>query len=127
MKIPKYVIDIMSRAEYNYKYLVSDKNYAAGYTLRIYKETPYTKVAALKAEIERLVKWANKNGGEGTAYILGLPNKTHYYDQSAIVTIFDPVMQQIEKYIDSPRVSRAVLSASRKPIADKCSMLEFSR
>ncbi len=117
----------MSRAEYNYEYLVSDKNYAAGYTLRIFKATPYTKVDTLKAKIERLIKWANKNGGEGTAYILKLPNKTHYCKQSAIVTIFDPVMQQIEKYIDSPRVSRAVLAANRKPIADKCSMLEFSR
>lgn len=99
MKIPKYVIELMSRAEYNYKYLVNDKNYAAGYTLRVFKATPYTKVNTLKAEVEKLVAWANKNGGEGTAYILRLPNKTHYYDQSAIVTIFDPVMKQIEKYI----------------------------
>lgn len=99
MKIPNYVIDIMSRAEYNYEYLVSNKNYSVGYTLRIFKATPQTQVKTLTAEIDKLVNWANRNGGEGTAYILGLPNKTHYYEQSAIVTIFDPVMQQIEKYI----------------------------
>ena len=104
MKIPKYVIDIMSRAEYNYKYLVSDNNYAVGYTFKIVKSTPYTKVNTLKTEIEKLVKWANKIGGEGTACILGLPTKNHYCKQSAIVTIFDPVMQQIEKYINNPNV-----------------------
>ncbi len=89
----------MQRSEYNYKYLVTDLNYAAGYTLRVFKATPQTRVDTLKAEIEKLVAWANRNGGEGTAHILGLPHKTHYYEQSAIVTIFDPVMQQIEKYI----------------------------
>lgn len=99
MKIPKYVIEMMSRAEYNYKYSVNDKNYAAGYTLNIFKASPYTKVETLEAEIKKLVAWANKNGGEGTAYILGLPFRTHHYDQSAIVTIFDPVMKEIEKYI----------------------------
>lgn len=99
MKIPKYVIELMSRAEYNYKYLVNDKNYAVGYTLNIFKATPYTRADTLKAEVERLVAWANKVGGKGTAYILGFPSETHHYDQEAIVTIFDPVMKHIEQYI----------------------------
>lgn len=127
MKIPKYIDEIMNRASYEYDLYKSHENYAAGYTLRICKKTPYTKVETLKAECVRLVKWANKNGGEGTAYILGVPIKTHYCKQSAVVTIFDPVMQQLEKYIESPRVARTVISASGKPITDKCSLLYFSR
>jgi hypothetical protein len=35
-----------------------------------------------------------------TAFVLDFPDKTHYCNQAAVVTIFDPVMNEIEKYIN---------------------------
>lgn len=104
MKIPKYVIDLMSRARYNYT--ASGDNYAAGYTIDIAKYSHYETVQAFKKEIDRLIRWANRQGFATpdldimTAYILSVPNKTkHKSMQYATVTIFDPVMKHIEKYI----------------------------
>ncbi len=104
MKIPKYVIDLMSRARYNYT--ASSDNYAAGYTIDIAKYSHYETAQAFRKEIERLVNWANRQEGAAidlgimNAYILSLPNKTTYKSmQYATVTIFDPVMKQIGKYI----------------------------
>lgn len=79
----------------------------AGYTIRIYKSTPYSKVSTLKAEVERLQKWVERmmpedNLGVPTMIVNSIPTKTHYCDQYAVVTIFDPIMQRIEKYIKKP-------------------------
>ena len=99
MNIPKYVQDLMSRSRYEFDFCKIHENYAAGYTLRIKKSTPYTKIDTFKAELERLVKWAAKVAGCETAYILDMPRETHYCTQTATITIFDPIMQKIEKYI----------------------------
>lgn len=63
MKIPKYIQDMMERAEFILSYG------EPGYTIAIRKTTPYTQVS------------------------------TFYANQYAIVTIYDPVMKQLEKYI----------------------------
>ena len=104
MNIPKYVIDLMNRARYNYT--ASGDNYAAGYTIDIAKYSYYEMAQTFRKEIERLVKWANRQGFAApdldimTAYILNVPNKTtHKSMQYATVTIFDPLMKYIEKYI----------------------------
>lgn len=104
MKIPKYVIDLMNRARYNYT--ASGDNYAAGYTIDIAKYSHYETAQAFRKEIERLVNWANRQGFAApdldimTAYILSVPNKTkHKSMQYATITIFDPLMKYIEKYI----------------------------
>ncbi len=97
MTTPKYVIEMMERARYEFDCFKNNENYATGYTIKIRKATPYTKVETLKAEIERLKKWVEKNNGE--MVVLDLPEKTHYVNQVATVTIFDPVMRYIEKYI----------------------------
>lgn len=97
MKIPKYVIEVLERAKYEFDFFKNNADYAAGYTIKIRKSTPYTKVDTFKAEIERLKKWVEKNNGE--MIILDFPTKTHYVNQAATVTIFDPVMQYIEGYI----------------------------
>lgn len=104
MKIPKYVVDLMSRARYNYT--ASGDNYSPGYTIDIAKYSHFETAQAFRKEIERLVKWANRQGFVApdldimTAYILSVPNKTkHKSMQYATVTIFDPIMQHIEKYI----------------------------
>lgn len=54
MIIPKYVQELMSRASF---VLGSGE---AGYTIRINKSTPYTKIDTLKAEVERLDQWVKR-------------------------------------------------------------------
>lgn len=98
MKIPKYIQDMMERAEFVLSYG------EPGYTIAIRKTTPYTQVSTLKAEIERLEKWVKRmmpkdDLGVPTMIINRIPKKTHYANQYAIVTIYDPVMKQLEKYI----------------------------
>ena len=104
MKIPKYVVDLMSRSRYNYT-AIGD-NYSPGYTIDIAKYSHYETTQTFRKEIERLVKRANRQGFAAPdldimiAYILSVPNKTkHKSMQYATVTIFDPVMKHIEKYI----------------------------
>lgn len=103
MKIPKYVQDIMARSQYFFDFNYFDPNTqrdkcACGYTISIRKATPYTYADTFHSEINRLKQWVEKQNG-GCCYILYMPNKTKHNDQYAIVTIFDPVMQHIEKYI----------------------------
>ena len=84
MTIPKYVQELMSRATWEYDHPDSEP----GYTVRI------------RAECNRLVAWANRQPcGADTAYLLYCPRDTHYTNQIAIVTIYDPVMQQLERYM----------------------------
>lgn len=97
MEIPKYVKEIMQRAKYEFDFKVNHPDYAVGYTIRIRKATPYTKIDTFKAEMERLKKWAKKNNS--VMVILDIPDKTHYVNQFAIVTIYDTVMKHIEQYI----------------------------
>lgn len=98
MKIPKYVIEIMNRAKYEFDLYKNNTDYSAGYTIKIRKASAYTKIDTLKLEIERLKKWVEKNSGE--MIVLDIPKETHYINQVAIVTIFDPVMMHLEKYIE---------------------------
>jgi hypothetical protein len=42
-----------------------------------------------------------------TARINTIPYITHYYDQLAIVTIYDPVMKWLEPYMSYTKRSRA--------------------
>ena len=103
MKIPKYVVELMTRAKYEYDRCVTNDNYATGYTIKICKATDQTMIWTLQKEVERLVAWANRQveneEGIQTAYLLHIPAQTHYCPQFAVVTIYDPVMKEIEKYI----------------------------
>ena len=102
MKVPKYVQELMGRAEFDLLHPRGEP----GYTLKIKKATPYTKADTLKAEAERLVAWANRMAPvppeweSDTATVVSVPKETHYRDQYAVVTIYDPVMKELEKYID---------------------------
>lgn len=98
MEIPKYIQDMMERA----RFVVGCGE--PGYTIAIRKATPYTQVGTFKAEIERLEKWVKRmmpkdDLGVPTMIIHRIPNKTHYAKQYAIVTIYDPIMKYLEKYI----------------------------
>lgn len=97
--IPKYVIDLLNRSVYEFDRFIDHPDYAVGYTIRVKKATPYTKVDSLKKEIERLKKWADSRVGCETVYIINIPQKTHYCDQYAIITIFDPLMLKLEQFI----------------------------
>ena len=99
MKIPKYVVELMRRSRYEFDRCTQNTNYGVGYTISIVKGTEYQQIDTLRQEIERLVKWANRTAGCDTAFLLAIPSETHYTKQSAVVTIFDPVMQKIECYI----------------------------
>lgn len=105
MNIPKYVLDIMARSEFVLG--IGD----AGYTIRIHKATPYTQICTFQKEINRFVSWCNRQVPQmedcPTARINTIPYITHYYDQLAIVTIYDPVMKWLEPYMSYTKRSRA--------------------
>ena len=100
--IPAYVVEMMKRSFFYYETAFVDKEIAewcaAGYTIAIKKATPYKRAETLCKEVERLQKWVNKQNG-GDCRIIKLPKETTNGDQYAIVTIFDPVMKRLEKYI----------------------------
>lgn len=98
MKVPKYVQEIMERAEF----LLGEG--IPGYTIKLHKATHYTRDNAINNEAERLVAWARRNGS--TAYVNSYVRGTHYCDQYALVTILDPVMKYIEGYMNYKRQTR---------------------
>lgn len=99
MIIPVYVQELMQRARYEYDRCTESENYGVGYTVAIRKATPYARSDTLRAEVERLCKWANRAAGVECAHVLYTPKATHYCEQSAVVTIFDPVMKHIEQFM----------------------------
>ena len=99
MKIPKFVVELMGRAEFDLQHPQG----VPGYTIRVFKATDYTRHATLCKEVERLVAWANKvapvpaEWESDTAMVVSTPGCTRYRRQYAVVTIFDPVMKELEK------------------------------
>ena len=97
MNVPKYILDILSRSEMARG--IGDP----GYTILVHKATPYTRVCTLQEEINRMVKWCNRQVSQmedcPTAKVNKMPHVTHYCDQVAIVTIYDPIMLKLESYI----------------------------
>lgn len=97
IKFPKYIIELLSRSDWE----ETDKRRIPGLTIRVYKRTPYANVDTLKKECEKLINWANREVphpyGMSLAYIVDVPNKTHYRPQYAIMVIYDPIMLRIEQ------------------------------
>lgn len=97
--VPKYVIELMSRAKYSYHLCGKNDNAAAGYTIEISKYSHYETADTFRKEIDRLKKWVERQRG-GEMIIISYPTHTvHKTMQYATVTIYDPVMQKIEQYI----------------------------
>ena len=101
IRIPKYIKEILERAQFSY-----EKDRIPGYTIKIEKKTPYTLATTLRDEAKKLVEWANReykrisNDETEIATLNGYDWKTSYkYKQYATVTIYDPIMRKIEKYI----------------------------
>lgn len=104
MTIPKYIKDILDRSAF----VVGA--YEPGYTIEIRKNTPYTRLSTFNTELDRLVKWCNKQANsdeimtllecdDACATIIRKPNKTRMDYQYAVVRIYDPVMWLLENYI----------------------------
>ncbi|MDR0819314.1 MAG: hypothetical protein LBN43_07065 [Oscillospiraceae bacterium] len=103
MKIPSYVQDLMSRATYNYdSRCAKHPAYSVGYTIDIEKRSQYGWASFLESEIDRLKKWVERQPG-GEMAIIYIPKDTHLRHQQATITIYDPVMQHIEKLIPENR------------------------
>lgn len=99
MKIPQYIKELMSRAEYSYHLCGKNDNAAIGYTIEIAKYSHYETADTFRKEIDRLKKWIERQRG-GEMIIISYPTHTvHKTMQYATVTIFDPVMKQLEPYI----------------------------
>lgn len=98
MNVPSYVQSLLETASYEFDWYKNNPGYAAGYTLAIRKRSDYQTAGTFRKEIERLQKWVNRQEG-GEMLILGLPKVTHHCTQYAYVTIFDPVMLHLEKFI----------------------------
>lgn len=97
MEIPKYVVELMQRSKYNFDSF--GNNYAAGYTIDIAKYSCYESADTFRTEIDRLQKWVERQTG-GKIIIINRPILTRYAQmQYATVTIYDPVMKHIEKFI----------------------------
>lgn len=101
MTVPKYIKEIMERAKFR-----TCGDYMPGYTIDIAKRTHYEYASTFREEINRLVKWVNREykkmsgDNETIAFINFVPEKTEYKAmQHATVTIYDPIMRYIEKYI----------------------------
>lgn len=105
-KAPKWLRELMKRSKYS-----------GEYTIDIYKSTPYTYVSTLQKEVNRLCIYVEsdmdrriKNCGgdpmedrEPTIIIRQVPKRTHYCKQYATVTIYDPVMMDLEKLMEKER------------------------
>lgn len=104
--IPKYIQEIMERAQYNF----DNKNANPGYTVDIVKRSHQEWIGTFQDEINRLVKWVNANCGYDNTEevpcieVLYIPKETKYKRmQYATVTIYDPVMKYLEKYINTTK------------------------
>lgn len=101
MKIPKYIMELMDRASFVLG------AYEPGYTIKICKYSDYSSVDTLKKEIERLQKFIFREAGypyddgiDTPPFVINkIPAKTCHTRQYAIVTIYDPYMKYLEKYI----------------------------
>lgn len=100
-EIPMYVRDIMSRSQYVYGI---DRE--PGYTIRIRKRSPQTLYPSFEKEIYRLKAWVKRQLPKDYDWeslpcmvIHHIPDKTHYLFQYAYVTIYDPIMKNLEQFI----------------------------
>ncbi len=98
--IPKYVEELMGRS----KHLLGMKS--AGYCLAVGKQAPDADVGKLRAEVERLKKWADKQmpKTKGAAVAAGIvidyvPEETYRCNQYVEITVNSEVMKQLEPFV----------------------------
>lgn len=96
MIVPNYVQTLLKGARWELDLCRKNPDFAPGYTISIRKRSDYQTAKVFRSEIERLQKWVNRQAG-GDCKILLVPKETHHCKQIAVVTIYDPIMQRLEK------------------------------
>ena len=91
MKIPNYVKDTIGELNF-----VRGMDYDSqpGYTIRVHKTSDYMTIDVFRKRIDKVIDWARRHQAE--AYINWFPERTHYTEQFAVITITDPVMMALE-------------------------------
>ena len=113
--IPNYVRRILNRSTFAIESNHFRNDYDPSYTIIVPKHSIYAKAETLKAEIEKLVDWANRRvyGAEAPAgwkncqpvVVRELPKETHYCKQYAVIDIYDPIMLKVEYLIGAKKIS----------------------
>lgn len=104
MQVPKYIKDILSRSHFE----CGQPFCSPGYTLAVGKATKWKQAASLAQDIDSLCAWASREFArrgfptdaiKENVVIHDVPHETHHCQQWAFITIFDPLMMEIEDYI----------------------------
>lgn len=93
MKTPQYIITPLKRAEFYF-----GKDGVVGYSIKIHKHTIYEYADTLLHRCGKIITWCNKQI-PGSAEMVFCPKETHYRDQFAVITIYDPLMLHLEQFI----------------------------
>lgn len=93
MNTPQYIITPLKRAEFYF-----GKDCVPGYSIKIHKHTIYEYANTLRNRCSQIITWCNKQI-PGSAEMVCCPKETHYRDQYAVITIYDPVMLHLEQFI----------------------------
>ena len=93
METPNYIKSSLQGAKFYF-----GKDCVAGYSIEIHKRTKYEYASTLLNRCNQIISWCNRQV-EGSAEMVRCPYITIYADQFAVITIYDPVMLHLEKYI----------------------------
>lgn len=111
MNIPKFVREIIEQGRLAAAPVSEQDPQIHGYTFRLYRLNNTVYESTMAAEAARLCKWAARQYAE--AYVLRavyFTTKEHrkpfYKRDYTLVTITDPVAQQLEKQIDQRKKTR---------------------
>lgn len=112
MKIPKYVMEMVERGRIRPAPLdeqaamadVSEDRGVYGYMFRLYRYSNGQRDWVFEREAKRLMDWANREHAEAKIhyhkwYSTREHRKPYYKRDYALLTITDPVAQQLEKII----------------------------
>lgn len=104
--IPNYVASLLGRSRWAVHTACFCRADDPSYTIILPKRTCYTQVRTLQAECDRLVAWGRRVMGRDYDWdrfplivVREMPTETHYYHQSAHVTIYDPLMMLLEHLV----------------------------
>jgi hypothetical protein len=93
MKAPNYITNSLHNAEFYF-----GEDGCVGYSIKIFKHTRYENANTLRIRCAAIIGWCN-NQIPGSAEMVSYPKVTHYTQQFAVITIYDPVMLYLEKFI----------------------------
>lgn len=93
METPNYIKSALRGAKYYF-----GKDCVAGYSIEIHKRTRYEYTKTLRSRCDKIITWCNKQI-PGSSEMVSCPTMTHYTDQFAVITIYDPIMLRLEEFI----------------------------